>query len=141
MTGRSATGGRSAAGDTVFVRDLKVFARHGVHEAEGVLGQRFALDLEARLDLAPAGRSDDYALTVGYDAMIAVATEAFAGRRYALVEAAVEAVAAALLAGFPLIERVAVEVRKPAAAIDAVFDAVGVRIERARAPGPATDHA
>jgi 7,8-dihydroneopterin aldolase/epimerase/oxygenase len=123
----------SPARDTVFVRDLKLFARHGVHEAEAVLGQRFALDLEARLDLAPAGRTDDLALTVGYDAMIAVATEAFAGRRFALVEAAAEAVAAALLARFPRIERVRVEVRKPAAAIDAMFGTVGVRIERARA--------
>lgn len=120
------------SGDTVFVRDLKLFARHGVHPAEGALGQRFALDLEARLDLGPAGRADDLALTVGYDAMIAVATEVFTARPYALVEAAVEAVAAALLDRFPAIERVSVEVRKPAAAIDAVFDAVGVRIERGR---------
>ena len=127
--------------DAVFVRGLELFARHGVHEAEAALGQRFGLDLEARLDLGPAGRADDYALTVGYDAMIAVATEAFTARRYALVEAAAEAVAAALLARFPAIERVTVEVRKPAAAIDAVFGTVGVRIERTRTPGPVADHA
>jgi 7,8-dihydroneopterin aldolase/epimerase/oxygenase len=118
--------------DRIFVRDLTIFARHGVHEAEAALGQRFALDLDAWLDLGPSGRSDDLALTVGYDAMIAVATEIFAGRRFALVEAAAEAVAAALLARFPPIERVAVEVRKPSAAIDAVFGTVGVRIERRR---------
>ena len=118
--------------DRVFVRDLQIFARHGVHDAEGVLGQRFGLDLEAEFDLGPAGHADDYALTVGYDAMIAVATGAFAGCRFALVEAAAEAVAQALLGAFPAIARVTVEVRKPAAAIDAVFGTVGVRIARAR---------
>ena len=54
------------------------------------------------------------------------------GDPIATIEAAAEAVATALLNGFPLIERVVVEVRKPAAAIDAVFEHVGVVIERAR---------
>jgi dihydroneopterin aldolase len=58
--------------------------------------------------------------------------ETLTAQRFYLIEAAAEAVATALLNGFPLIGRVVVEVRKPSAAIDAVFDHVGVVIERAR---------
>lgn len=125
----------SSAPDRIFVRDLQLFARHGVMAEEAALGQRFALDIEAALDLAPAGASDAYADTVGYDALIAVASEVFTGRRFALIEAAAEAVAAALLARFPTLARVEIEVRKPAAAIDAMFAQVGVRIARGRARG------
>jgi 7,8-dihydroneopterin aldolase/epimerase/oxygenase len=118
--------------DRVIVKDLEVFARHGVLEEEKRLGQRFALDIVAHLDLRPAGTSDDYAQTVGYEALIALATETLTARSYALIEAAAEAVAQAILARFPAIETVEVELRKPSAPIDAIFASVGVRIERAR---------
>lgn len=130
MSGDRATPGD--ARDRIFVRDLQLFARHGVMVEEAALGQRFALDIEAVLDLRPAGLSDAYADTVGYDALIAVAAETFTQRRFALIEAAAEAVAGALLARFPRLARVEVEVRKPAAAIDAVFAQVGVRVVRER---------
>jgi dihydroneopterin aldolase len=41
--------------DRIIVRDLQVFARHGVLPEEAALGQRFAIDVTAYLDLAPAG--------------------------------------------------------------------------------------
>jgi dihydroneopterin aldolase len=118
--------------DRILVKDLEVFARHGLLPEEKRLGQRFAIDIVAHLDLRPAGASDDYAQTVGYDAVIALATETLTARSYSLIEAAAEAVAQALLARFPAIEKVEVELRKPAAPIDAVFASVGVRIERGR---------
>ena len=92
--------------DRILIRDLQVFARHGVLPEEERLGQRFALDITA--------------------------IETFTAKRYALIEAAAEAVAQAALARFPAIERIEVEIRKPAAPIDAVFAFVGVRIERSR---------
>lgn len=122
--------------DRIVVRDLQVFARHGLLPEEAALGQRFALDITAHLDLRAAGETDDFARTVGYDALIGVAAESFCARRRKLIEAAAEAVAAAILARFPAIDRVEVEVRKPAAAIDAVFGYVGIAIERSRDPGP-----
>jgi dihydroneopterin aldolase len=118
--------------DRIIVRDLQVFARHGVHEEEKRLGQRFALDIVAHLDLRPAGESDDYARTVGYDALIALAIETLTAKSYSLIEAAAEAVARAILSRFPAIRKVEIELRKPAAPIDAAFAYVGVRIERAR---------
>jgi dihydroneopterin aldolase len=118
--------------DRILIRGLEVFARHGVLPEEQRLGQRFALDITAHLDLRPAGESDDYTKTVGYDAMALLVIETFTAKRYALIEAAAEAAAQAVLARFPAVETIEVEVRKPAAPIDAVFDCVGVRIARSR---------
>ena len=118
--------------DRVLVRDLQLVARHGVLPEEAVLGQRFVLDITAHLDLLAAGTSDDLAASVSYADLITVASERFTGERFALIETAAETVAAALLARFPQIEQVDVEVRKPAAPIDAVFGYVAVAIERRR---------
>jgi dihydroneopterin aldolase len=118
--------------DRILIRDLQVFARHGLLPEEKALGQRFALDITAHLDLAEAGRTDDLAQSISYVDLIETATATLTRRRFDLIEAAAEAVAAALLAAFPRIERVAIELRKPAAPIDAVLAHVGVAIERSR---------
>jgi dihydroneopterin aldolase len=118
--------------DRIVLKDLQVFAHHGVLAEEKKLGQRFAVDVTAFLDLGPAGRSDDYKKTVCYDALTKLVLETVTTRRFYLIEAAAEAVAGAILSAFPPIERVVIEIRKPAAAIDAVFDHVGVVIERSR---------
>lgn len=118
--------------DRIIVKGLQIFARHGVRPEETRLGQRFVVDVTAWLDLRPAGASDDYALTVCYDALIRQVSEVLTARRFQLIEAAAEAVAAAVLARFERVERVSVEVRKPSAAIDAVFEHVAAAVERAR---------
>ena len=118
--------------DRIILKGLQVFARHGVLPEEKTLGQRFALDVTAFLDLRPAGRRDDYKQTVCYDALTRLVIDTVTTKRFYLIEAAAESVAQALLAAFPAIDRVVVEVRKPAAAIDAVFDHVGVVVERSR---------
>ena len=118
--------------DRIVLKGLQIFAHHGVLPEEKKLGQRFALDVTAFLDLRPAGESDDYTRTVCYDALTKIVLETVTAKRFYLIEAAAEAVAQALLAAFPAIERVVVEVRKPAAAIDAVFDHVAVVIEGRR---------
>ena len=116
----------------IVIKDLQVFAYPGVLDEEQRLGQRFTIDLTAFLDLGPAGQSDDYGLTVGYDALVNAIVETLTTGRFRLIEAAAEAVAQSVLSGFPLVERVVVELRKPAAPIDAVFAHVGVVVERAR---------
>lgn len=117
--------------DRISVRNLALFARHGCHPEEATLGQRFSLDVSALLDLRRAGRADDLRATVDYGALVATVAAAFAPRRK-LIEAAAEAVAAALLAAYPGVASVEVAVRKPSAPIDAIFDHVEVVIRRRR---------
>lgn len=119
--------------DSIIVRGLQVVANHGVLAEEATLGQRFEIDIAAHLDLALAGRSDDLRLSVSYAEIVKVVSDALKAPRFRLIEAAAEAVAAALFETFPLIESVSVELRKPGAPIDAIFSHVAVAIERRRA--------
>lgn len=118
--------------DRIFYRGIVLFARHGVKAEEERLGQRFEIDLDCRLDLAPAGTSDDVALTVDYGEVYAVVRETVEGERFYLIEALAERIAARLLGRFAPISEVRVEIRKPAAPVPGVFDTVGVEIVRRR---------
>jgi len=118
--------------DTIFVNGLLVHAHHGVMEHEARVGQRFVLDMELTVDLNAASRSDKLADTVSYSAIVDTATEVFTRRNYRLIEAAGGAVADAILAAFPRIERARITVRKPHAPIAALFDDVGITVTRVR---------
>jgi dihydroneopterin aldolase len=118
--------------DQVFVHGLALHAYHGVMQHEAEVGQSFKLDLALDIDLTGASRSDKLADTVGYDQVVAAASQAFCARRYRLVEAAAGAVAEAVLTRFPQVSTVRVTVHKPHAPIAATFDDVGVSIKRSR---------
>ena len=118
--------------DQVFVNGLALHAYHGVMQHEAKVGQTFTLDLTLDLDLTEASRTDKLAHTVGYDQVVDVASQAFCGKRYRLVEAAAGAVAEAVLGRFPQVEAVRVTIHKPHAPIAATFDDVGVSILRDR---------
>lgn len=116
--------------DRIIVKDLQIFTRIGVNPEEKTFGQRFFIDLNAEADLKAAGTSDDYNQAICYGRMSEIAIAAFTARPYNLIEAAAEAVAAALLAEFPAMKSIIVEVRKPSAPIEAIVSYAAVIIER-----------
>ena len=118
--------------DHIRVVGIAVYGRHGVLPEEAVLGQRFYIDLDARLDLAPAGRADAVEATASYADLTRIAVEIAEGRRFKLIEALAEAIAAAILDRFPAIEAITVRVDKPSAPVPAILDRVGVEITRGR---------
>jgi 7,8-dihydroneopterin aldolase/epimerase/oxygenase len=120
--------------DAVFITGLALHAYHGVMQHEAKVGQTFTLDLTLDIELAEASRSDKLAHTVGYDQVVSVASQAFCGRRYRLVEAAAGAVAAAVLNRFRQVQSVRVTIHKPHAPIAATFADVGVTVMRVRGP-------
>lgn len=123
-------------GDRIRLTRLAVFAHHGLLPEEERLGQRFYISLDCGLDLGPAGRSDDVATTVSYADIAAIAVGIATQRRFALIEALAEAIAGAILARFPAIEDVRVQVDKPSAPVPAVLEGVCVEIRRFRAVQP-----
>jgi len=117
--------------DAIFLSGLALHAYHGVMQHEAKVGQTFRLDLVLALELNNASRTDK--LTVSYDTVVKITSEAFCARRFRLVEAAAGAVADAVLERCPQVRTVSVTVHKPHAPVAATFDDVGVTIERARA--------
>ncbi len=118
--------------DRIGVARIAVFGRHGVLPEEAVLGQRFYISLDARLDLAPAGRSDDVAHTVSYADLTQIAVDIATERRFNLIEALAEAIAATILERFGAVEAITVRVDKPSAPVPAILDGVSIEITRHR---------
>ncbi len=119
--------------DRILVHRIAVFAYHGVLAEEARLGQRFYLSLDCGLDLSRAGASDDVAHTVSYADLTEIAVEIATRRRFGLIEALAEAIAAEILSRFRTIARASVRVDKPSAPVAAVIDGVSVEITRVRA--------
>ena len=121
------------AADRIILTGMQFYGFHGVNPEERRLGQPFVVDLEAELDLRPAGVSDDLADTVSYAHLYRVARAVTEGEPRQLLESVAEAIAAAALAQHPQIDAVRVRVQKPRPPIrGSVIDAAGVAIRRTR---------
>ena len=116
--------------DKIFIRDLELYAYHGVNEEEKENGQRFFLDITAAVDLREAGLTDDLSRTVSYAKIIKTVSVVFCAEKNDLIERAAERVADALLSGYDRLSAVTVTVKKPDAPVSAKFGTVGVEIER-----------
>lgn len=116
--------------DCISVKNLKIFASHGVNDFEKRDGQYFVLDIDSFLDLSLPCQSDNVDDTVSYAKIIKTATAVFTSQMDDLIERAAQRVADELLNSFPKIKRVTVEVKKPDAPIKADFGYVSVKIER-----------
>lgn len=118
--------------DGIFIEGLNVHAHHGLMDHEAELGQRFVIDIELKIDLSDATRSDDIDKTIDYSSVVAIATNAFLASRHVLLERAAAVVADAILDKFSRAVVVSITVHKPQATIMAIFKDVGVRLTRHR---------
>lgn len=116
--------------DRITIRNLKVFAHHGVYEQEKEKGQNFCVNAVLYTDMGKAGGSDDLADTVDYGAVCLFMDEFIRESRFDLLEALAERTAKELLLSFPAIKKIALEIEKPDAPIPLRFDSVSVKIER-----------
>ncbi|HEY2917282.1 MAG TPA: dihydroneopterin aldolase [Candidatus Limnocylindrales bacterium] len=118
--------------DRIVLANLAFTARHGVEPREKTELQRFELDVELELDLAPAGRADDLAMTANYAEVDDVVRAIVEGPPFDLLEALAETIAAAVLASQPLADAAVVRVRKPEVRLGGPLDHAAVEIRRTR---------
>ena len=114
---------------TISIRGLEAFGRHGVHDTERELGQRFVVDLDLELSRLAAVRSDDLADTVDYAALAQAVAAIVTGPPVRLLERL-----AGLIADRALTEAgaraVTVTVRKPHVALPQVVSETSVTLHR-----------
>ena len=108
---------------TIRLANCAFFARHGVHDEEEFLGQRFFVDAELEVDPGDALQTDDIEGTVQ------VIEEIVTGKRRYLIEALAMDIAKALTARFAQIRLARITVRKPSAAVPGILDHVEVTVE------------
>jgi 7,8-dihydroneopterin aldolase/epimerase/oxygenase len=106
------------AEDRIVLEGMVFYGRHGTLPAERELGQPFVVDVELRLDLRPAGLSDDLSQTVDYGEVHRRAREIVEGEPVNLTETVAERIAAAVLEDHPTVEAVRVKVAKPHVRLD-----------------------
>ena len=104
--------------DRILLEGMVFHGRHGTLAAERELGQPFVVDVELRLDLRPAGNSDDLAQTVDYGEVHRRAREIVEGEPVNLTETVAERIARAILEEHPAVEAVRVKVSKPHVRLD-----------------------
>lgn len=121
--------------DRILLEGMTFFGFHGALPAERELGQRFVVDVEMRLDLRPAGVSDDLAKTVDYGAVHEAVKEIVEGESLNLIEAVAERIAATILGNHLQVETVRVRVAKPDVRLgDSMLRGSAVRILRHQDP-------
>ncbi len=118
--------------DKIIVKNLKIFAYHGVNPEEKQNGQNFVFDIVAFLPLDTPCRSDNVDDTVSYAKIIKSVTRVVTSEKNDLLEHVAERVANGLFEEFPKIHSLKITLKKPEAPIKADFEYVAVEIERDR---------
>ena len=117
---------------TISMKNCAFFARHGVHDEEEVLGQRFYVDAVLEVDPGDALETDNIEGTVDYGKAFKLIEKIVTGERRFLIEALAFRVARALRGKFPQIKQARITVRKPNAPVPGVLDYVEVTVVEPR---------
>ena len=118
--------------DKIIIKDLKVFAYHGVNPEEKVDGQNFILDIICDVDLSVPCKTDNVDDTVSYAQIIKRIVPAFTAEKFDLIEKAAQTVCDTVLENFSRVESVEVTLKKPEAPMKWDFGFVAVNIRRSR---------
>lgn len=117
--------------DKIFIKNLEVFAHHGVFAEENALGQKFVLSAVLYTDTRQAGRADDLAASIHYGEVSAMIKEFVEQHTFKLLETIVERLACKMLLEIPGLKKVRLEVKKPWAPVGLPLETVSVEITRA----------
>lgn len=115
--------------DQIRIKNLKIFAHHGVYEQEKEQGQNFIVNAVLYTDVEEAGMSDNIADAVDYGAVCLLVDGYLRENRFDLLEAVTRHTAQELLLAFPAIRKLELEIEKPDAPIPLRFKSVSVKIE------------
>ena len=118
--------------DKITIKNLKIFAFHGVNPEEKENGQNFYLDIDYYVNIIKACKNDDINSTVSYAKVVKTVRRAFTEEKYNLIEKAAQAVADAIFESFEAIYKLEITLKKPEAPVNADFDYMAVTIFRER---------
>ncbi len=118
--------------DKITIKNLKIFAFHGVNPEEKENGQNFFLDIDYYVDIKKPCKTDSIDDTVSYARVVKTVRAAFTKEKYNLIEKAAQVVAEAIFESFEEVKRVEITLKKPEAPVNAEFDYMAVTITRDR---------
>lgn len=116
--------------DKLYLKDVEIFANHGVFQEEKTLGQKFILSLELTIDTRKAAKTNNLSLSVHYGELCHEIEKEFKKECYDLIETAAEKVAEYVLLNYPIVKGVKVLLKKPWAPIGRHLDYAAIEIYR-----------
>lgn len=116
--------------DQIIIRNLKVFAHHGVLAEEKKNGQDFFVNAILEMDLRKAALDDNLNESVNYDEASHLIVNSMQEETFDTIEAAAETTARHLLLEYPVLKNVTIQIGKPHAPIQLDFDTVLVKLKR-----------
>lgn len=116
--------------DQIQIKNLEVFAKHGVFPEENVLGQKFVISAVLYTSTREAGKTDDLTRSIHYGEISHFIKRFLEEHTYHLLETAAERLAEELLLQTERLERVRLQVQKPWAPVGLHLKTVAVEIER-----------
>lgn len=118
--------------DKINIKDLEVFAFHGVFPEEKKLGQKFLISIELTLNLKLPGKTGNLETSVHYGELSHKVEEEFKKVSYDLIETACNEISEFILIEYPIVKEAKVSIKKPWAPIHRSLDTVQVEITRTR---------
>ena len=116
--------------DKINIKNLEVFAKHGVLPGENVMGQKFLISAALYMDVRSAGRTDELTETLDYSELCCVIKAFVEDNTFRLIETVAERLAEKLLIENPQLKKIWLEIKKPWAPIAIPLEMVSVEIER-----------
>ena len=116
--------------DKIEIKELEVFANHGVYPEENVLGQKFVISATLFTRTRLAGLTDELSASINYGEVSHMITKFTKEHTYKLLEAAVENLAETLLLSLPLLKKITLRIEKPWAPVGLPLKTVAVEITR-----------
>lgn len=116
--------------DKISIKNLEVFARHGVFPEENKLGQKFLVNAVLYTDTRAAGMEDDLTKSIHYGIISQKITDFLREHTYQLIETAAELLVQELLLHTEHLQAVTLELKKPWAPVGLPLETVSVTITR-----------
>ena len=116
--------------DLITITGIKAFGYHGVFDFEKRDGQEFFVDLEIKIDLQEASKSDQLSDSIDYSLLTAIAKNAIEKLQFDLIERLAGFIADTVKENFPRVQSIAVTVHKPSAPVSESVADIAVTIIR-----------
>ena len=112
----------------IIIKDLKIFAFHGVNEEEKINGQDFIIDAIVKVNNDLESLDDNIENTISYSKLIRLINSVMISKSYDLIESVAYAIEQEIFNKYDSVNEIELTIKKPKAPIKADFDYVAVRI-------------
>lgn len=116
--------------DKIHIKNLEIFANHGVFPEENTLGQKFILSATLYTSTREAGKSDDLTKSIHYGEVSLFMKKFLEEHTYQLLETVVEQLAMEMLLTISGLQKVKLKLKKPWAPVGLPLKTVSVEITR-----------